>query len=69
MPSLDSKEIAEQIIASNGQYMDDPPVIAVFTYLNNWGGTTYYLAYRDAHIESLYSSPYCNNIECIWRKQ
>lgn len=66
MPSVDSKELVDQIIAAKGRYMDDPSVIQVSQYTNNWGGTTYHLAYNENEVLNLYASPFCKDIKVLW---
>lgn len=69
MPSVDSKELVDEIIAAKGHYLDDPQILQVSQYTNNWGGTTYHLAYRESEVVSLLTSPFCHDIKVLWRKQ
>ena len=66
MPTVDDKGMIDKIIAANGHYMDDPQVLAIYQYTNNWGGMTYFLAYHEQHVRSLYSSEFCHDIKCLW---
>lgn len=46
MPTIESKEIVDQLIANNGHYLDDKPVQSIVEYQNAWGGTCYGLNYN-----------------------
>ncbi len=54
MPSVNSKELVDEIIASNGVYQDDPPVQSIVEYTNAWGRPCYGLNYssRDDYTET-----------------
>ena len=40
------KRTADEIVACNGQYKDDPPVLRIVQYTNAWGGEAYGLEYE-----------------------
>jgi hypothetical protein len=67
MPSFDSKEIIDQLLANDGCYEDDPQAIQVAKYENASGGTTYHVAYRESEIIDLFVSPFVGNVEVLWR--
>ena len=66
MPSIDSKELVDELIENDGYYSDDPRVLAIHQYTNSWGGETYHLAYNESEIASLFLSPFCSNIRLLW---
>lgn len=66
MPTINSKDIVDEIIKNNGHYEDDPIVLLVSEYTNDWGKQTYHLAYSLSEIQSLLSSPYVHNIKFLW---
>lgn len=67
MPSINSKEIIDSIIAADGYYCDDPRVIAIHKYTNQWGGTTYHIAYSQRDIKRLFDiDSRAINPELIW---
>lgn len=41
-----SKDIADKLVAGDGYYMDDPRVLRITEYDNNWGGKGYGIEYR-----------------------
>jgi len=40
-----SKQTADEMVACNGQYKDDPPVMRIVEYTNAWGSTAYGMEY------------------------
>lgn len=62
-----SKELADQIIASDGYYSTDPRVMQVVKYDNAFGGTCYAILYQqDVDIDRYAPSPYVRNPKVIW---
>ncbi len=66
MPTVNSKELVDQIITNEGHYEDDPIVLAIHQYTNDWGGVSYHLAYSNNELISLFSSPCCHDIIRLW---
>jgi hypothetical protein len=46
MPTINSKEMVDQIIKDNGHYLDDKPVQSIVQYTNMWGKVAYGLNYN-----------------------
>lgn len=69
MATIDSREMIDKLIANDGYYEDDPRVLAIHSYMNNWGARTYHVAWQQAEIDSLYSSPFCTDIKLIWSRK
>jgi len=69
MSTIDDRDIVNHLIEHNGHYEDDPQVIQIHKYKNNWGGVSYHLSYNLNHVVNLMNSPYCHNIELLWRKK
>lgn len=61
-----SEAIALEIIAGNGQYKDDPPVVKVVTYDNQWGGKSWAIVYPGQDPMRYERSPACSNVQTIW---
>jgi hypothetical protein len=60
--------LAEQIIAADGYYSDDPRVMQVVTYDNAFGGKSWAILYqRDVGIDRYAPSEYVRNPQVIWR--
>lgn len=68
MPSIDSKEMVDAMIKNNGRYLDDPQCLQISQYTNQWGGTTYHLAYSNYDVDALYSSPYVHDVKVLWSR-
>lgn len=66
MPTIDSKELIGKIIVNKGYYLDDPRVLRVSSYVNNWGETTYHVAYSKQEIVYFITSPHCHDIKVLW---
>lgn len=67
MPSVDSKELVDELIANDGYYSTDPRAHQISQYTNDWGGTTYHLAYSKDDVIGLYTSPFCHDIKVLWK--
>ena len=62
-----SKDLAEQIIKQNGYYEDDPRVMQVVKYSNNWGGESWAVLYEKDVVTNRYAaSEYVRNPQIIW---
>lgn len=67
MPTIDNKQIVDQIIANNGLYADDAPVTHIVAYENDFDGRTAYgLCYGRQHLLGYFTSPYCHNPRMIF---
>lgn len=62
-----NKEIALEIIKNNGYYADDPRVIRIVTYYNQWGGMSYALIYKGEDEMRYHNSPACQHVQTIWK--
>lgn len=63
-----SKHIADQIIAGNGYYHDDPQVKQVVCYINMVGEIAYAILYdHDVAADRYAPSPFVQNPKIIWR--
>ena len=60
-----SKKIADQIVAANGYYSDDPRVMRIVEYTNAWGSLAYGIEYP--HQVGIYTpSKYVINPRDYW---
>lgn len=73
MATIDSKDIIDEIIASNGYYMGDPRVYQIVEYENYYGRTTWGVSWSH---ESRYQkhryekeSAYVCNPRVIWKAE
>jgi len=65
-----SKEIAEQIIAQNGYYSDDPRVNQVVKYDNAFGGESWAILYeQDVAMDRYHETEFVRNPQIIWRAE
>lgn len=61
------KALADQIIAADGYYSDDPRVQQVVKYTNVAGNDAYAILYnRDVEIDRYRESEYVRNPQVIW---
>lgn len=61
------KEIVEHLIANGGRYDDDPVVVRIVEYNNQFdGGLAWGLIYRGEDIERYHNSPACLNPRTIF---
>lgn len=68
MPSFNSKEIVDKIIAGNGHYDTDPQALEVCQYQTPEGGTAYHVAYTERDRFNLRTSPFVHNINVLWER-
>lgn len=65
MPTI-GKEIAEIIIKNDGYYYDDPRVMKVVEYTNNWGGQSFGVVYSHQDPDTYRASAYVRNPKTLW---
>jgi len=62
-----TKELAEEIIANNGYYENDPRIMQVVKYRNKWGGDCWAILYQeDVDFNRYEETEYVNNPTVIW---
>ena len=61
-----SREIAEQIAADDGYFMDDPRVLKVVKYENAWGGESWAIVYPHQNPMMYEESHACKNVTVLW---
>jgi hypothetical protein len=62
-----NKNLADQIIAANGYYSDDPRVMQVVEYDNAFGSKSWAILYaQDVAIDRYAPSEYVRNPKVIW---
>ena len=62
-----NKELAEEIMKLDGYYSDDPRVMQIVQYVNNWGGDAYAILYaEDVKLNRYEESEYVRNPQIIW---
>lgn len=67
MATINSKEIVDEIIAGNGYYEDDPRVVKIVKYTNNFGGKLCYgLIYQSEDLDRYHASEYILSPETLW---
>ena len=61
------KELAEEIIANDGYYADDPRVVQVIKYQNSFGGESWAILYTEDVLTNRYAeSEFIRNPETVW---
>lgn len=69
MSSINSRELVDKLIASNGRYGGDPQVVEILQYNNIFdGGVTYKLLYKRDDRKYILNNLVGSNIKSIWRK-
>lgn len=69
MPTIDNKEIIDEIVANNGYFEGDPRVIAIVQYENDFGNKiTYGVCYTSQQVSNYFNSPYCHHPKLYWDK-
>lgn len=63
MPTV-SKEIADDVIA--GKYDDDPPVVKIIKYENQWGNFSYGLVYDYMDPDTYRETEFVINPQIYW---
>ena len=66
MATFDNLEIVRDLIANNGKYYDDPQVLAIYEYTNDWGKQCWMVGYDTADIHAMIASPYVHYPELLW---
>lgn len=61
-----SQEIAEQMIANEGRYMDDSQCSKIVRYDNAFGGTSWAVVYPNEYQMRYEESPACANVITLW---
>jgi hypothetical protein len=69
MPTVNSKKLIDDMIAKDGYYPGDPQALQLSSYLNDWGDTSYHIAYTPDEVHSLITSPFCRDIKVLWRRK
>lgn len=69
MATIDSKEIVDELIANNGNYEDDPPVMKIVKYTNAWGGTGYGLIHKGQPLDMYRETAFVRNPETIFERK
>lgn len=61
------KVFADRLVALNGQYEDDLPVVQIVKYKNMWGGESYGLE-REHEVGKYQAATACRNAEVYWKR-
>lgn len=68
MPTFDSKQIVDKIIANDGHYDGDPQALQVSSYINQGGKLAWHVSYTQRELDSFNQSPYVRDIKILWRR-
>ena len=60
------KTFADKLVALNGQFSDDEPIIKIVEYDNNWGGQGYGLVYAGKQDRYQHNPPFVRNPRIYW---
>lgn len=67
MPTVNSKDLVDRIVAADGYYMDDSRVLRITEYTTVDGATAYGLEYANQVDRHMYRpSQYVNNPRVYW---
>jgi hypothetical protein len=67
MATITQKHIVDEIIASDGRYMDDDLVVKIVEYENMFnGGLAWGIIYHHEDLMRYHNSPACHNPRTIW---
>lgn len=66
--TVDDAKFVRKLVMARGFYFNDPRILAIHQYLNNWGKIVYHIAYDERDVKALFSSPMCNKIKKIWAR-
>ena len=69
MATIESKATVDDLIASNGEYSNDPPVKYIVQYDTVEGKTVYAICYDEATLMGCLDSPYCRNQKMLFRRK
>jgi hypothetical protein len=71
MPTIDSKELIDEIIRCHGVYEMDPRAAQIVEYTNAWGGRTYGVTYCTETLQNQrryeIETKFVRNPKVIWR--
>lgn len=62
------KELADRLVALNGQFMDDPRVARIVEYDNAWGGVGYGMEY-EWEVGRYSESEFVRNPRVYWERK
>jgi hypothetical protein len=68
MSTFNDRIFVEKLIAANGRYLDDPPVIKIVEYTNNWGGTCWGVIHQGQDPNMYQPSDYVHDPKTIFTK-
>ena len=68
MATIDDKDFINRLIANDCYYEGDPQILQIASYRTPEGKTTYSVAWSEQDVRSLYSSPFCSEIQVIWHR-
>ena len=70
MATINSKTIIDEIIANNGHYYDDPLVVKIVQYNNQFdGGIAYGVIYAGEPLDKYHIAPACHNPITIFERK
>lgn len=68
MATIDSYELAKQLVDNEGRYPGDPQLLSIWEYTNG-GRICWCLIIVPADLAAMLSSPYVHNPEMLWSKE
>ena len=69
MPTIDSKDLIDQIISNEGHYEDDPRVVKIVEYTNMVGRRTWGVIYKGMDLNYYAESHYVRNPKTLWEAE
>ena len=68
MATIDSVGIIKVLLARDGHYDDDPQALAIYTFINLWGGRSYSVSYNERAEQRFLSSESVSEAKLLWNR-
>lgn len=62
-----NKKLADEIIAKNGHYFDDPQASKIVSYMSPEGDLNFAVVYPHEYQFRYEESPWCLDVKVLWR--
>jgi len=65
--TVDDPKMIKLMITKNGFYKDDPQVLAIYSYLNQWSKLTQKVCMHQGHVDSIFrKGSACGSPTLLW---
>lgn len=69
MATIQAGGVLDVLLANNGHYGDDPPVLKIVKYTDAWGKENFGIVYASDDPDRYRETPYVNNPETVFKHQ